>query len=69
MQGTKMDEFLKVEYEQCLDLIKYYDERHLSLLKFAAGIATGVVSIIFGFQELGEGTSQIDWRFVALAGC
>lgn len=58
-----MDNFDKVEYEQCLALMKYYDDRHLSLLKFATGISSAVPSVIFAFHKIG-GASSGYWNFV-----
>ena len=59
-----MDNFDKVEYEQCLALLKYYDDRHLSLLKFATGISSAVPSVIFAFHKLGGTASSGYWDFV-----
>ena len=61
-----MDEFLKTEYEQCLSLVKFYDERHISLLKFTVVIGSGVVSIILGVHRFSGDPSETDWRFISL---
>lgn len=60
-----MENFEKVEYEQCLSLMKYYDERHLSLVKFAAGISSAVPSVILAFYKLGDAAKGDYWNFVA----
>lgn len=60
-----MDNFEKVEYEQCLSLLKYYDDRHLSLVKFAAGISSAVPSVIIAFYKLGNEVTEIYWYLVA----
>lgn len=62
----KMNEFLKVEYEKCLDLLKYYDERHLSLMKYAVGASSSVVSLIFAFNALGGSTNSYFWQFASI---
>ena len=54
-----MDEFLKLEYEKSIVLIKYYDERQHSLVKFAAGLSAAVPAFLvsvyrFGPKEITE---------------
>lgn len=61
-----MDEFLKIEYERCLDLLKYYDERHLSLVKFATGATSSIISLVFGFHALSPGVQPYFWHFAAV---
>ncbi len=61
-----MNEFLKIEYEQCLKLIVYYDERHQSLVKYAAGLSSGVPSILLAIWNLGGGANQYFWQFATL---
>lgn len=61
-----MDEFLKIEYEQCLSLIKYYDERHQSLVKFCAGLSSAVPSLLLAIFQLGNGVSVHFWKFTAV---
>lgn len=46
-----MNEFLKTEYEQCLDLVKFYDERHQSLVKYATGLSTAVPSFLLAVSQ------------------
>jgi hypothetical protein len=62
-----MDDFLKVEYEQCIGLIKYYDERQVSLLKYSAGLSSVVASIVLGLGEGGIGLPVASWRTTLLA--
>ena len=61
-----MDEFLKVEYEGCLDLLKHYDERHLSLVKFTTGVSSSAVTLIFGFYALSSDAHHYFWYFAAM---
>ncbi|MCB1889491.1 MAG: hypothetical protein KDH20_17920 [Rhodocyclaceae bacterium] len=53
MNNVPMNEFLKVEYEQCLGLIKFYDERHQSLAKFAAGLSAAVPAFVITILRFG----------------
>jgi len=61
-----MDEFLRLEYESCMDLLKYYDERNVSLMKFTTGVSSAVVSIVFGFYALGTNANQYFWHFASV---
>ena len=61
-----MNEFLKTEYEQCLMLLKYYDERHQSLVKFTSGLSSGVPSLLLAFYGLGGATVVHFWKFASL---
>lgn len=61
-----MNDFLKVEYEQCLSLIKHYDDRQMAYMKFASGLSSSVISIIFAFHKLKNGTTVIDWGFISI---
>ena len=61
-----MDDFLRIEYEGCLDLLKHYDDRHLSLVKFAMGVSTSIVSLMFGFYTISTGTQPYFWHFAAV---
>jgi len=61
-----MDEFLKVEYEQCLSLMKYYDDRQMAFMKYATGLSSSVISIIFAFHKINNSTTNIDWGFIAI---
>ena len=65
VSAAAMDEFLKTEYQGCLDLLKYYDERHLSLVKFTTAVSSSVVSLIFGFYTLSPSTHPYFWHFAA----
>lgn len=58
-----MNEFLKTEYEQCLSLIKYYDERHHALVKYASGLSGAIPSLLLAIFQLGENTNQYFWQF------
>ena len=61
-----MDEFLKVEYEQCLSLMKYYDDRQMAFMKYATGLSSSVVSIIFAFHKINDSTTSTDWGFISI---
>jgi hypothetical protein len=61
-----MDDFLKTEYEQCLSLIKYYDERHQSLVKYASGMSGAIPSLLLAIFQLGNGAGQYFWPFTLL---
>ncbi len=56
-------EFLKSEYGTSIDLIKYYDGRHVDLLKFASGLSAGVSTVVFGFYGLSETAAKYVWDF------
>ena len=58
-----MNEFLRIEYEQCLALVKYYDERHHSLVKFATGISSAIPSLLLAIYQLGNNTTLYFWQF------
>lgn len=60
-----MNEFLKLEYEKCMDLVKYYDERHHSLMKFAVGLSTGVPTLLLGIFGLGSNIASVFWDVAA----
>jgi len=60
-----MEAFLKVEYESCLGLVRYYDERHQSLVKFSTAISSSVTSLIFGFRTFGAEAHTHFWSFAA----
>lgn len=62
-----MDDFLRLEYEQCLALIKYYDERLNDLVKFASGLSAAVPSVVFAFNGLGGRGPSYFWQFVGFA--
>lgn len=61
-----MNEFLKMEYESCLDLLKYYDERHQSFVKLSAGLSSGIPSLLLAIFQLGDGAGQYFWQFTSL---
>lgn len=56
-----MNEFLKIEYEQCMALVKYYDERHYTLVKFATGLSSGVPTLLLGFYGLSNQITSVLW--------
>lgn len=58
-----MDDFLKLEYQGCLDLLKYYDDRHMSLVKFTTAVSSSVVSLMFGFYTLSPSAHPYFWHF------
>jgi len=61
-----MEGFLRVEYESCLGLIRYYDERHQSLVKFTTAISSSVISLVFGFRAFGADAQSHFWSFAAV---
>ena len=61
-----MDAFLQVEYEECLDLLKHYDERHISLVKFTTGVSSSAVTLILGFYSLSSNALPYFWYFAAV---
>ncbi len=61
-----MDDFLKAEYEQCLSLIKYYDERHQSLVKYASGMSGAIPSLLLAIFNLGNGAEHYFWQFALI---
>lgn len=60
-----MNEFLKLEYERCMDLVKFYDERHHSLMKFSAGLSSGVPTLLLGIYGLGTNITPVFWDVAA----
>jgi hypothetical protein len=62
-------DFLKAEYDTSIDLVKYYDDRHIDLLKFASTISAGVPTVVFGFYALSATVATYIWHFtVFIAG-
>jgi len=61
-----MEEFLKVEYEECLSLLKYYDERHLSLVKFASGLSSGIPALVLAVYQLKDQAGGNFWPLSGL---
>jgi len=57
-------DFLKTEYTQCIDLVKYYDGRHIDLLKFASGLSAAVPTVVFSFFKLSDAAALGIWNFV-----
>lgn len=61
-----MNDFLGTEYQECLALIKYYDERYHALVKFAAGLSSSVPSVLLALYGLGGAAAERFWTFAAL---
>lgn len=61
-----MNEFLKTEYEQCLALIKHYDERHYSLVMFSSGLSSAIPSLLLAIFQLGAGAASHFWQLTML---
>ena len=59
-----MDKFEEIEYKQCLASLKYYDDRYLSLLKFATGISSIAPPIIYALYNLDLETDLDYWNFM-----
>lgn len=51
-----MDEFSKIEYQTCIELLRYYDQRQVSALQFSAGlssaVATALLALLQGAQTI-----------------
>ena len=62
-ENSKMNEFLKVEYEKCIDLLKFYDERHQSLVKYASGISAAVPSLLLSIYQIKGKAEEYFWDF------
>jgi hypothetical protein len=62
----KNNSFTEVEYTQCLSLLKYYDEKQTSLVKFATAISTGMPAIFFGLQKNGGFDQTVYLQMTAL---
>ena len=59
-----MDKFEEIEYKQCLASLKYFDDRHLSLLKFATGISSIAPPVIYALYNLDIETDIDYWNFM-----
>lgn len=59
-----MDKFEEIEYKQCLASMKYFDDRYLSLLKFATGIASAAPPVIYVLFNLDFETDLDYWNFM-----
>ena len=59
-----MDKFEEIEYKQCLATLRYYDDRHLSLLKFATGISSAAPPVIYALYNLDIETDIDYWNFM-----
>lgn len=58
-----MSNFWETEYKECLSLLKYYDERHQSLVKFAAGLSSAIPSLLMSIYGLKNINQAIFWNF------
>ena len=61
-----MSNFWETEYKECLSLLKYYDERHQSLVKFAAGLSSAIPSLLMSIYGLKNINQNIFWNFTLL---
>lgn len=61
-----MNDFLKLEYERCMDLVKYYDERHHSLMRFAVSLSSAVPTLLLGIYGLGANIGTVFWNAAAV---
>jgi hypothetical protein len=61
-----MNDFLKLEYEQCLKLVCYYDERHQSLVRYACSLSSAIPSVLLALWNIKDGSNQYFWLFSTL---
>jgi hypothetical protein len=61
-----MVENFKIEYDASLSLLKYYDEREVSLVKYATGLSSALGGVVFGAKQLGPPLESVFWPLVAL---
>lgn len=59
-------DFLKTEYTQCIDLVKFYDGRQHDLVKFASGLAAAVPTLVLTFRDITNISASSVWDFTAL---
>lgn len=62
-----MSDFLKTEYEQCLLLMKFYDERQFNLVKYSATVTSAVPTLLATVYKLGNEANEFFWHFVLVA--
>lgn len=60
-----MNDFMKTEYTECLSLLKYYDERYHSMVKFSAGLSSAVPSLLMGLYTMRDMTIDNFWPFAS----
>jgi hypothetical protein len=60
-----LEDFLKVEYERCMDLAKFYDARQVDLLKLTAALSSGIISAITAVHQLGPTVTSTFWYLCA----
>lgn len=58
-----MSNFLENEYKECYSLLKHYDERHQSLVKFISGISGAIPSLLLSLYSLKNMDSIVFWKF------
>ena len=61
-----MNDYLKSEYDQCFSLIKYYDDKHLSLVKYSVGLSSGIPAFLIAIFRFGP--ADIKAQIWALTG-
>jgi hypothetical protein len=61
-----MAQNLRIEYEASLGLLKHYDERQLSLVKYATGLSSALAGVVFGAKQIGPPLAPVFWPLVAL---
>lgn len=61
-----MNEFLKVEYQSCMDLVKYYDQRQVSMLQFSSGLSSAVCTALLALYKNTQIVTPGFWSLVAV---
>ncbi|MCP4898229.1 MAG: hypothetical protein GY906_14750 [bacterium] len=46
-----LDDFIKTEYEQCIQLMERYDARQVDLVRYATLLSCGAVSNLLGLSN------------------
>jgi hypothetical protein len=64
-----LSDFLGKEYDQCMGLIRYYDERQASLTRFSVLVSTGVAGALFSFQSSARTLATGERVFLSLIAC
>lgn len=49
-----MNEFLKTEFDNCMSLIKFYDEKQFSLVKYSVGLSSGIPAFLIAVFRFGS---------------
>ena len=64
------DNFLLKEYEECFIQLRHYDDRLLSLLKFAITISSSMAGGLLAIYEIVDEKSLIFWLILSsVSGC